>query len=226
MRKETIRSNERKMNRRAIVSFANTPAYIAKMDRLSNSLYGKTDADFFGFTSYEQIGCKPHEVVPYQFKPYAIQKVIEKGYTSILWCDSPVVAVKDLGPVFNHIEEHGYVFFDNIGHPLGKWTNDKALKHFNMGREFSMNVQMIMACCMGLDFKRDLTNNFFDLYRGLSDDLYPGSWSDHRHDQTVASFLINSLGLQILNGQQTFFMYENHRFAVPINEETICLISR
>lgn len=214
------------MSNRAIVSFANTPAYLEKMQRLELSLHGKTDAEFFAFVTEHQVGCKPHSVCPYQFKPYAIDKVRKMGFTSILWADSPIVAVKDLSPVFDHIERHGFIFFDNIGHPLGKWMNDKGLAHFGLTRSAAMNIQQIMACCFGLDFTNPKAQEFFNLYHGLSDELYPGSWSDHRHDQAVASALIHWKGLEILNGQQTFFMYENHRFAVPINEETICLISK
>lgn len=223
--------------KRAVVSFADVGhngLYQKKMKRLEESLRGRTDADFLGFTSYNDIGCESHSVIPYKFKPYAIQKAISLGYDSILWCDSPIHAVKNLEPVFKHIEEHGYMFFDNIGHSLGKWSNQKALDHFGITREEANNIKMIMACCMGFRFSYfkepiPLVKAPFmfvwEGYIGLADKLYPGSWDDHRHDQTVMSFLIHSFGLEILSGQQTFFMYENHRFAVPINEETICLIS-
>lgn len=217
------------MAKRAVVSFADTPRYQEKMKRLERSLKGRTDADFLGFTDVNQIDCEPHSVIPYKFKPYAIQKAVNLGYDSILWCDSPVHAVKSLDPVFEYIEENYYMFFDNIGHPLGRWTNQKCLDYFSMTREEAMTKQMIMACCMGILFEKKLNMTqrplFFNDYHDLADYLYPGSWDDHRHDQTVMSFLIDRDGLQILNGQQTFFMYENHRFAVPINEETICLIS-
>lgn len=219
--------------RRAVVSFADTPAYQDKMKRLKESLKGRNaGADFIGFTNVNQIGAKPHSEIPYAFKPYAIQKAVNMGYDSILWCDSPIIAVKDLEPVFQHIERESYLFFDNIGHPLGRWTNDKALKHFEMSREQAMLTKMIMACCMGFTFQKVSSTTvtqrplFFNEYHDLANELYPGSWDDHRHDQTVMSFLIDKYGLEILNGQQTFFMYEAHRFAVPINEETICLISK
>lgn len=95
-----------------------------------------------------------------------------------------------------------------------------------------MGIQMIMACCMGFrvyqgrDRAADQGVDPMLLYISLANQLNPGSWDNHRHDQSVMSCLIHKYGLEILNGQQTFFMYENHRFAVPINEETICLISK
>ena len=84
------------------------------MARLEESLKGRTDAQFFGFNSYDQIGCQSHAVIPYQFKPYAIKKAIEKGAEIVLWCDSPIHAVQDLRPIFDHIEKYGFMFFNNI----------------------------------------------------------------------------------------------------------------
>lgn len=215
--------------KKAVVSFADgTGHYRTKMKRLEQSVKKFSDADFLGFTDIKQIGCKPHSVVPYAFKPYAIQAAVNQGYDLILWCDSPIHAVKDLGPVFEYIEENKYMFFENIGHNLGKWCNDKALDSFGVTREQAMDIKQIMACSMGFNFSDGVVRKWFDEYIGLSDDLYPGDWTGpqaHRHDQSVASLLIHEYGLNILNGQQTFFMYEAHRFAVPINEPTICLIS-
>ena len=91
------------MPKRAVVSFANG-SYLPKLQRMKDSMVGNTDADIVTFTKYEEVGCKPHDVVPYQFKPYSIQKAIEMGYDSILWVDSPIVAVKNITPVFEYIE--------------------------------------------------------------------------------------------------------------------------
>jgi hypothetical protein len=216
--------------KKCVVSFADKAgSYQSKMKRLEQSLKGNFDGDFLGFTDYKEIGCEPHSVIPYKFKPYAIQKAIDLGYEQILWCDSPIVAIKSIQPIFDHIEEHGYVFFDNIGHPLGKWTNQKALDYFKMTREEAMNVQMIMACVMG--FTKITINTWttfhptFRYYKNLADELYPGSWSDHRHDQTVMSFLIHEQKLKILEGQSTFFAYEQHYGVLPI-AESVCLVSK
>lgn len=197
------------------------------MDRLGESLKGKTDADFIAFTDVKQIGCEPHSVIPYAFKQYSIKKAIDLGYESILWCDSPIFAVKDLSGIFSHIEDAGYVMFDNIGHTLGMWTNDKALNHFGVTREQAMTMKMTMACCQGFYTKAKFSVRMaLKEYIDLAYELNPGEWSNHRHDQSLISLLAHKYGLEILNGQQTFFMYEDHRFKVPINEETICLISK
>jgi hypothetical protein len=197
---------------RAVVSFANSPHYQDKMKRLQKSVEDQ-EVKFIGYTDFGQIGCKPHQNVPYQFKPYAIRKAREEGVTTLLWCDSPIIAIKDLTPVFEYIERHGYMFFDNYGHPLGKWTNDKCLAFFKKTREDAMNMKQIMACCMGFHFigTDTIASTIFDRYLELSDELYPGSWDNHRHDQTVMSYLIDYYRLDILDGHKTFFIYEHFK---------------
>jgi aromatic ring-cleaving dioxygenase len=218
--------------KKCVVSFADKAgSYQAKMKRLEQSLKGNFDGDFLGFTDYKEIGCEPHSVIPYKFKPYAIQKAIDLGYEQILWCDSPIVAIKSIQPVFDHIEKHSYVFFDNIGHPLGKWTNQKALDHFKVTREEAMNVKMIMACCMGFDMSFNpekyvnIMPYLFYAYKSMADSLYHGSWDNHRHDQTVMSFLLHVNKFNILTGQDTFFAYEQHYGVLPI-ANSVCLVSK
>lgn len=213
--------------KKCVVSFANTPAYINKMNRLENSLKGNFDGDFLSFTKESEIGCESHIFVPYQFKPFAIKKAIDLGYELILWCDSPIIATKNIQPVFDHIEEHGYIFFDNIGHPIGKWSNDKALKYFNVSRETAMAIKQIMACCMGFKPSDFLVYNVFNQYINLSSMLYPGHWSDHRHDQTVMSFLINEHKMDIMTAHETFFIYEAFKDVPEFTiAESVCLISK
>jgi len=213
--------------KRAVVSFANGQ-YLSKLERLKESFKGRTDADLITFTDYSQIGCKPHTVIPYQFKPYAIQKAVNMGYDSILWVDSPIVAIQSVGPVFDYIEENAYMFFDNIGHPLGRWTNQKALDYFGVRRDDAMIIYQIMACCMGFNFTNPVVKAIFSKYLSLSDELYPGSWSDHRHDQTVMSFLIHQFGLHILTGHKTFFIYEHFKQVPEFQPiaDSVCLVSK
>lgn len=210
---------------RCVVSFSdNAGHYRGKMQRLEQSLKGRFNGDFLGFTSYEEINCEHHKVIPYKFKAASIMRAVQMGYDQILWCDSPIHATQDLEPVFNHLDKFGYMFFDNIGHSLGKWTNQKALDYFKMTREEANQVKMIMACCMGFDVRLQFVKDLIFEYYGLANELYPGSWGDHRHDQTVMSFLLHQYEYDILVGQDTFFAYKNHHGVLPI-ASTVCLIS-
>lgn len=225
-------------SKKCVVSFADgTGSYQKKMLRLEQSLNGNFDGDFFGFKSYELIGCEPHSVIPYKFKPYAIQKAIDLGYEQILWVDSPVYAKQSIEPVFDHIAKHGYLFFDNIGFSLGDYTNDKTIEHFKINRDESWKVKMIMACVMGFDFTKTPVQDIFKQYLSVANELYPGEWDNgdltesqdrrvkgHRHDQSVMSAILYKEGFEVLKGQDTFFAYEEHRKVMPI-ADSVCLFS-
>lgn len=208
--------------RKCIVSYADNSIYQAKMRRLEKSI--PHGIDFLGFTSVNQLDCEPHQVIPYKFKPAAIAKARSLGYDIVLWCDSPIHVIKPLDQAWEYLEENKYFFFDNIGHSCGMWSNQKCLDYFSVTREEAMNIKMIMACCMGFNFTDPAVGELHDEYFELSDMLYPGSWDDHRHDQTVMSFLLNRDGLNILIGQDTFFAYKNHHGVLPI-AGSVCLLS-
>lgn len=224
--------------KKAVVSFADsTGSYRKKLQRLEQSLKGNFDGDFLGFTDYAQIGSPKHSEIPYAFKPYAIQKARDMGYDLILWADSPIYAKGHIQPVFDHIQNHGYAFFDNIGFSLGDFTNDKTLNFFSISREASWRIPMIMACCMGFNFSWPVVQGAFDVYRDTAKELYPGEWDNddltessdrrvrgHRHDQSVMSAVIHKNKLDILKGQDTFFAYESHRQVMPI-ADSVCLYS-
>lgn len=222
--------------KKCVVSFADgTGSYQKKMLRLEQSLKGNFDGDFLGFTDYNEINSAPHSEIPYQFKPFAIDKAFDFGYDLVLWCDSPVYAKQGIYPVFQHIEKYNYLFFNNIGYSLGDYTNDKTLGHFDISRKDSWVIPMIMACVMG--FKKIPNNEPFEKYFGNSEELYPGEWNNddlteskdmrvkgHRHDQSVMSAIIYKYNLPILKGQDTFFAYETHRQVMDI-ADSVCLYS-
>lgn len=221
--------------KKCVVSFADkTGSYQKKLLRLEESLKGNFDGDFLGFTDYMEIGSPKHSEIPYAFKPYAIQKALDLGYQSILWCDSPIYAKQSIEPVFGHIENKGSLYFDNIGYSLGDYTNDKTLSHFAITREESFKIKMIMACCMGIHHGH---LSLFYKYKSLANELYTGEWDNddlteskdrrvkgHRHDQSVMSALIYKHKVDILKGQDTFFAYETHRLVMPI-ADSVCLYS-
>lgn len=224
--------------KKAVVSFADRiGSYQKKMIRLEQSLKGNFDGDFLGFTDYAQIGSPKHSEIPYAFKPYAIQKARDMGYDLILWADSPLWAVKSIQPVFDWIQNHGYVFFDNIGHPLGMWCNDRTLNHFKIGRDNSFQIKQIMACCMGFNFGFLSVANTFNQYKDVAKDLYPGEWDNedftesqdqrvrgHRHDQAIMSCILHKEKKEILKGQDTFFAYYAHREVMKVSD-SVCLYS-
>lgn len=222
-----------------VVSFSDGVGnYIKAMTRLQHSLKQTGfKGTFYGFNDYGHICSPKHTELPYAFKPYSIVKAIENKGELILWCDSPVYAIKNIQPVFDHIKKHGYLFFNNIGYSVGDYTSDQCLEFFGITRDESFKIPMIMACVMGFNVKNEQAATFLREYTGALE-VYPGAWTNtnqevstdlrchgHRHDQSVASIIIHKMGLDIMKGNETYFMYMDHIKAMP-KADSVCLLSQ
>lgn len=222
---------------KVVVSFADGCGNYAKaMMRLELSLKQVSfDGHFKGINDYGHIQSPHHKEVPYAFKALSIKKAMEEmGNTGLLlWCDSVIYATKSVEPIFNHIKEHGYLFFDNVGFSIGDYTSDACLQKFEMSRDEAFSSKMLMACCMGFDLDNQKTKQFLDAYIGAALDgvSYPGDWHNnnlqvstdmrvkgHRHDQSVASILVEKMGMEITNAQSTYFAYSAHKGLLNISE--------
>lgn len=232
------------MASKAIVSFADESGnYLKALTRLEQSLKDVNfDGLFFGYTSFDEIHSPPHKgenSVPYAFKAWAINEAIKSDADLILWCDSVCYATKDLTPIFEHIEKHGYLFLDNIGFSIGDYTSDACLKHWGMSRSESFHTKMIMGCFMGFDLRNEKSKQFLNAYINAAQDgiSYHGDWFNnylqvsldmrckgHRHDQSVASIIVHELGLDITRGQDTYFAYTSHKGLVPVSD-SVCMWS-
>lgn len=227
------------MNKRCIVSFANARGnYYKAMERLQDSLAGNfTTGDFFGFRDEESIGAPSHFDSPYGFKIYAIEHVIELGYTSILWLDSSVYAIKPIDHLFDIIEKEGYLM-QEAGAYVGEWTNDRTLDYFDLSRDKAMTMTMYgNAGLLGLDLTSETAQSFFNSWAiAERNKLFEGQWNNykqteskdprcrgHRHDMAVGSIIANRLDMKYKPGNE-ILQYAAPDDA-PIND-TICLFAQ
>lgn len=202
---------------RAIVSLANERGnYWKALDRLRESLIGKTDATFFGFTSEEQVGAPHHLDNPYAFKIYAINKVREQGFKQILWLDSSVVVRKDITPIFEEMESRGYIM-QEAGAWVGEWTNDRTLEAFGITRDEAMKIPCYgNAGLLGLNFYSKGAIDFFKRWEwAMQKGLFIGEWSNvnktesederckgHRHDLVCGSIIAHEMGMKYHKGDE------------------------
>ena len=224
-----------------VACFADGAAqYIRSMKRLEMSLIETNfDGVFQGFNDYNAIESKHHLEVPYQFKAKAIKKAMESDCDLLLWADSAIYASKNIQPIFDHIKEHGYIFFDNIGYTIADHTSDNCLEKFGVSRLDAYGSKMIMACLMGFDLNHPEAKEFLRRYIEASEDgvSFHGPWNNfnlgaskdircmgHRHDQSVASLIIKDMGLTITNAQETFFCYAEHKGKLQISD-SVCMWS-
>ncbi len=141
-------------------------------------------------------GYPAHYDVPYAFKLGAIQQAVDAGHERVLWLDASAWAVKDPVTVFRKMEEQGHYFWRS-GHKAGTWCNEKCLAYFGVTRERAMEMEMLYALVIGLDFRSARSRMFFKRWReALDAGVFVGSWDDHRHDQSAATLIAHELGME------------------------------
>ena len=189
---------------RAIVSFANERGnYLKGLKRLEDSLKGRDSNTFYGLIGESLVGAPKHLENPYAFKIYAWKCVMAQKFKKILWVDASVVAVNDLQPVWDKIDEQGYIM-QYAGHLVGNWCNDRTLEYFNISRSEAMSMPMYgNAGFLGLDLDNPIAKQFFQSWeQSMLDGQFKGSWQDHRHDMTCGSIIANKLGMKFESGEE------------------------
>lgn len=142
----------------------------------------------------------PHSRVPYRFKFDLIKNAMSKGYKRVFWLDSTMRLVKNIsdlltGPV---------TAFDNLGHPLKNYINDRAIS--NLGIKNLEGVKQVWGGCVFWDFNYQKAKVIFD--RAMDQSIL-GSFNDdntkrdgfiaHRHDQAVLSWLFHEHEVPLLD---------------------------
>ena len=198
--------------KRAIVNIATRPGDQRGQHRLRKSIQQYApEVDFYGFTNELQVGAPLHAEAPYAFKTFAIDMIRKRGYDKVMWLDAAVWAIKDISAVWDYLDDEP-VLFQPTGHTVGTWTNDKCLAHFGKNRDEVMDMPMVWAGFQGINFNDPFARMYFDMYHryGKAGDLFRGAWNNntqsesadprcrgHRHDQSVASLIVDKLGIKI-----------------------------
>lgn len=196
-------------SKKAIVSFANERGnYIHGLARLGESLRNNFDGDFLGFIGEGTVGVKPHLEDNYAFK-IRCTEIAAQNYTQILWLDASCFAIKNVQPIFEEMAETGFIFQDS-GHSVGTWTNDRTLKYFGVSRDEAMNLRLMgNAGFLGIDLSHKTAKQFLKKYSAAMEaGLFNGKWTNdehteseddrckgHRHDISVASLILHQLGV-------------------------------
>lgn len=186
---------------KAIINLA-TGSYVKGQDRLRDSLKNVGyQGDFLGWTAEHQIGAPPHADNPYAFKIHGFREAERQGHRFILWLDASVWAIKDVKPIFDHIEKHGYIC-QEAGHLVGNWVNQNCLDYFKITREEAMKMVMYgNAGFLGLDLWDTRANAFLHSWeKSMLAGAFKGSHSDHRHDMSAGSIIANKLNMTYQKG--------------------------
>jgi hypothetical protein len=222
-----------KFGKNCIVNYVTrNPQYLAGQHRLGCSLLSPLPYCYHAYdllifnednsqistytTRIDDFHSPKHNDNPYAFKIYAIEEALKRGYSKILWLDASIVAKKLIDPIWEWIEEKGF-FFEEAGHLVGQWCNDRTLEYFKTTREEAMLMPMFSAGFTGLNFNHEKTVRFFELWKqSMLDGQFIGSWSDHRHDMTCASIIAYKLEMhKEYSKGGNFFAYIGDGYEAP-----------
>ena len=112
---------------RAVVNVSTGAHYLKGQQRLTEWLTANKQADYFIWNDASGLpaGCPSHAEIPYAFKAFALRDAIAAGAKTLLWCDASIRPIRDLGPLWERIEEKGYWIGRN-GWTNYEWTADLA----------------------------------------------------------------------------------------------------
>src|SRR5688500_13335527 len=204
-------------NKRVIVNVATGDFYCKLQDRLTESLYNTIDRirviysdgkdtsasrpnskygiDLMIWNDCLPPGSRPHSESPYGFKVHAIKAAYERGYTSILWLDSPAYAVKeDVSPIFEKIEKEGYYAMSHID-PLENWVGDDYLNAFGLKRDSLKGLNLPSGSCYGFNLDADAIWKMFCVFDlrekagYFKSDVF-AEGKCHRHDKAVLAITL------------------------------------
>lgn len=213
------------MNKRCVVNVATGEFYCKMQERLVKSFYIKdkpTDEINIrfkdGIQKYTSLrfdlitwrnelpeGSRPHSESPYGFKIHAMKAAYEKGYTSVLWLDSPAYAVQeDISPIFDKMEKEGYYAMSHVD-PLNDYVSDHTLSQFRfMQRQDFDGKNLPSGSCYGFDLINPIGNTLFNRMLGCERNGHFAHHAPHRHDETILALLLIQGGLEIFLNDPLF----------------------
>jgi hypothetical protein len=193
---------------------------------------------------------RPPGVVPafdclegYEFKAFALAEAAMAA-DLLLWCDSSILPIRSLVPLWARIERDGY-WFAQVGPPCYpawsnyEWTADAAYPHLfpdspiAEARVLNKSIPQVYGTAFGIDTRSEIGATFlkefhrlaltgcFRVPRGNPGTIGGADVLGTRQDQTVASVLAWRLGMKLTTPPDVL----TEKWVEP-DERTILVIDR
>ena len=138
-----------KVSKNAIINVASYTIPHGGQARIEDSVR-EYDVDVYGWTAESQVNAPVHGSNPYAFKPHAFAKMFtETNYDNVLWLDASIWAIRDVRPIFDKVEQQGYLVqsCSSCKDPgntqwwsVGDYTNDETLSAYGLTRDDAMQL--------------------------------------------------------------------------------------
>ncbi len=159
-------------------------------ERLATAVLGQ--AEFHGWQRLPD-GCPSHAERPFAFKAYALREVAKYGATSLLWCDSSILPIRPLEPLWERIERDGYWFANNAWTNY-QWTADIAYPDLfpevyrsnvdadpiSAARLINREIPHVVATAFGISTAHPKGKRFLDEFYRLASETkaFCGPWTN------------------------------------------------
>lgn len=153
--------------KRCVITYAEGNWYPEGQKRLLQTLrqYGG-NPDVISFTSPPPGAGSPQSMTA---KPAAARVAVERGYDSIIWCDSSIFAIRDIGPVFEAVESQGVGVFGDDGWNAGQWASDLALEIMGISRDDAMRMPWVCGAILGVSLDHPTGREWYNDWISLAD---------------------------------------------------------
>ncbi len=167
-------------------------------------------------------GCPTQAQSQYAFKIFALRRVCDAGFNTMLWMDTAFQPIASISPLWEEIRAKGWYIQQQGDAVLGNWCSDRALQIFGICRDEAMQIPLCYSGLVGLNVKSwtgaKIWADWQELYeRGSFDGPHqntPGRgahpWGyklaaecstdprcqGHRHDESALSFILHRMGLR------------------------------
>lgn len=144
----------------------------------------------------------------YCIKAAAFERVMNLGYTTILWADASVTAIRSITPLLEQIEKTGY-WLGQSGYNCAEVCPDAMLAYFGVNRDDAERVPDCATGLFGLDLTSTASRRFLERWiRAARDGAFSGSrfhagqstdprFKFGRQDQSAASLIAGQLGMSL-----------------------------
>jgi hypothetical protein len=146
---------------------------------------------------------------PYTVKAACFEGILRNEFRFIVWMDCTVIALRDLSPLFDHIERHGH-YLASSGYNAAQTCTDRQLEAVGIGRTTAEAIPDTATGCIGIDTQNERAMAFLREWiewgkSGLFDGSRLHDWRDSqdprflfgRQDQSAATLLAWKHGMKL-----------------------------
>lgn len=182
--------------------------YPTGIDRLRGSLISHFAGDVITWKDEWPAGIHIARDCIYNVKAAAFEYAMTRGYTTIIWGDASVYAVKDTTPFVRTVTEKGF-WLGSSGYNAAQTCSDAQLAYFGITRDEAEKMPDAATGLFGVNTETEIGRRFIETwiraakngaFRGSR--MHAGQSSDPRYlharqDQSCASVIAGQLGMKL-----------------------------